>query len=166
VIWASSALKDEATRAEFYRAYHLEEMLKSGQLTAVSGTETDVKAAISSHRAVKGGGQLNAGNVIAVTFESEHRPSLQFSNLILKDNVLGADKMHRADFPVALLAANLRISPDRIEGMMKADALSKPVGEANTWVLVSTPEGAEFSDFLIAEIQTYQKAAEKINAAA
>jgi hypothetical protein len=50
--------------------------------------------------------------------------------------------------------------------MLGADTLKETDGEINSWFLEQTPEGQEFSDFLIREFQNYQAAVQAVGQAA
>jgi hypothetical protein len=163
VIWENSKFSDSKYREEFYRAYHLDDLLSDKDLLerhlikTVRGTEGEVKPAI---------GAVAVDNTIVVAFARENLGVSGASRLVLKDDLLGLDEKHRADFPVALLAARLREDPDRIQKLLGADTLKQTSKELNTWELEQTPEGGEFTQMLAQEFQNYRKAAEKIAAAA
>ncbi|MFA6600916.1 MAG: hypothetical protein WC352_05630 [Candidatus Omnitrophota bacterium] len=67
---------------------------------------------------------------------------------------------------MAILAARLREDSARLRSMLGADTLKETDGEINSWFLEQTPEGQEFSDFLIREFQNYQAAVQAVGQAA
>jgi len=154
--------EDRNYAERFYEAYHLQELIDNAAVRTVRGNDAIVKAKIAQKVPTR----LTRDNLISITFESEAGTSDVFSNLVLKDDVLGSRRASkRADFPVLLLAARLREAPELIVGEKLSEEIITSEGD-NTWFLHQTPEGFDFTDFVSSELANYQAIAEALASAA